>query len=177
MVRSAGWVVDVVIAGDFNRHDQLWGEDVVPERYGEADRLVALMNEFALSSLLQRGTKIWHRGVHESTIDLVLVSEELAGSVISCKTLTSNHASDQEAIDTVFDTSVPERKMPERLLLKNAPWNEINKRVAATLGSKPIGGTVQYQTDRPMAVVLEAMHALTPKAKPAPMRSVDGRKI
>jgi len=105
--------------------------------------------------------------VHESTIDLVLVSEEFADSVIACKTLTSNHASDQEAIDTVFDTSVPERKMPERLP-KNAPWNEINKRVAATLGSKPIGGTVQYQTDRPMAVVLEAMHALTPKAKPCP---------
>ncbi|KAK4081420.1 hypothetical protein Purlil1_11681 [Purpureocillium lilacinum] len=37
------------------------------------------------------------------------------------------------------------------------------KRVAATPGSNPIGGTVQYQTDRPMAVVLEAMHALTLK--------------
>ncbi|KAJ6437636.1 endonuclease/exonuclease/phosphatase [Purpureocillium lavendulum] len=165
--RSAGRVVDVVIAGDFNRHDQLWeGEDVVPERYGEADRIVALMNEFALSSLLQRGTKTWHRGVHESTIDLVLVSEELADSVISCKTLASNHGSDHEAIDTVFDTSVPERKMPERLLLKNAPWNEINKRVAAALGTEPIGGTVHHQTDRLMAVVLEAVHALTPKAKP-----------
>ncbi|KAK4058955.1 hypothetical protein Purlil1_14415 [Purpureocillium lilacinum] len=126
------------------------------------------MNEFALSSLLQRGTKTWHRGVHESTIDLILVSEDLAGSVSSCKTLASNHGSDHEVIDTVFDTSVPERKMPERLLLKNAPWNDINKRVAAALGKDPIEGTVQHQTDRLMSVVLEAMHALTPKAKSCP---------
>lgn len=140
----------------------------MPERYGEADRIIALMNEFALSSLLQRGTKTWHRGVHESTIDLILVSEDLAGSVISCKTLASNHGSDHEVIDTVFDTSVPERKMPERLLFKNAPWNDINKRVAAALGKDPIEGTVQHQTDRLMSVVLEAMHALTPKAKSCP---------
>ncbi|KAJ6439251.1 endonuclease/exonuclease/phosphatase [Purpureocillium lavendulum] len=91
------------------------------------------------------------KAIRLSTIDLVLASEELAGSVISCKTLASNHGLDHEAIDTVFDISVPERKMPERLLLKNAPWNEINKRVAAALGTDPVEGTVQHQTDRLMA--------------------------
>ena len=30
------------------------------------------------------------------------------------------------------------------------------------------GGSVQQQTDRLMKVVLEAVHALTPKAKPSP---------
>ncbi|KAM5344607.1 hypothetical protein ACJ41O_013142 [Fusarium nematophilum] len=32
----------------------------------------------------------------------------------------------------------------------------------------PTGGTVQQQTDRLMSVVLEAIHALTPRAKPSP---------
>lgn len=45
-------MVDVVIAGDFNPYDQLWeGGDVSLERQGEADPIVGLMNELALSSL------------------------------------------------------------------------------------------------------------------------------
>ena len=56
--RNAGTAVDVVIAGDFNRHDQLWGgDDVSLERQGEADRIIDLIDEFALRSLLRRGTK------------------------------------------------------------------------------------------------------------------------
>jgi Endonuclease-reverse transcriptase len=56
--RNAGTVVDVVLAGDFNQHDQLWGgEDVSLERQGEADAIIDLMTEYALSSLLPRGTK------------------------------------------------------------------------------------------------------------------------
>jgi len=48
--RDAGTVVEVVIAGDFNRHDQLWGGDGVSlERQGEADRIIDLMSELALS--------------------------------------------------------------------------------------------------------------------------------
>ncbi|EXL66365.1 hypothetical protein FOPG_17453 [Fusarium oxysporum f. sp. conglutinans race 2 54008] len=59
-------VVDMVIAGDFNRHDQLWGgEDVSLERQGEADQIIGLMSEYALSSLLQRGTKTWQGEEHE----------------------------------------------------------------------------------------------------------------
>ena len=61
--------------GDLNRHDQLWeGIDVSLTRQGEADPMVDLMNEHALSSLLKRRTKIWHGGGQGgncgSTIDL-----------------------------------------------------------------------------------------------------------
>jgi hypothetical protein len=35
--RRGGPRLDVVVAGDFNRHDQLWGGDgVLPTRQGEA---------------------------------------------------------------------------------------------------------------------------------------------
>ncbi len=166
---DAGVVVDVVFAGDFNRHDQLWGgDDVALKRQGEADPIIGLMDEFALSSLLPRGTKTWHGGDYETTLDLVLASEELTTSTIKCAIHETEHGSDHRTIDTVFDISVPVPKQQDRLLLKNAPWKEINARIARALDATPSEGTVQQKTDRLMSVVLEAVHALTPKARPSP---------
>ena len=162
-------VVEVVIVGDFNRHDQLWGgDDVSLVRQGEADQIIDLMGEFALSSLLRRGTKTWHGGDYDTTIDLVLASEELTASTVKCAIHGTEHGSDHRAIDTVFDISVPVPKLQERLLLKNAPWKEINIRIAKTLDITTSEGTVQQRTDTLMKVVWEAVHALTPKARPSP---------
>src|SRR4051794_32118807 len=139
--RAAGTVVEVVIAGDFNRHDQLWGGgDISLVRQGEADLIIDLMSEFALSSLLRRGTKTWHSGEHATTIDLVLASDELAASTVKCAIHGTDHGSDHCAIETVFDISVPTPKQQERLLLKNAPWKEINTRVSRALDARPPGG-------------------------------------
>ncbi|KAJ3461050.1 hypothetical protein MRS44_011917 [Fusarium solani] len=83
--RGSGRAVDMVIAGDFNRHDQLWGGDEVSvERQGEADPIIDLMNDFMLRSLLRRGTKTWQSGDYETAIDLILASEELADTAIKC---------------------------------------------------------------------------------------------
>jgi exonuclease III len=167
--RNAGTVVDVVIAGDFNQHDQLWGgDDVSLERQGEADPIIDLMNELALSSLLRRGTKTWHGGDHATTIDLVLASEDLANTTLKCMIHQTEHGSDHRAIETEMDVSVPALQQQERLLLKNAPWKEINSRITRTLNTTSAGGPVQHQTDRLTAAVLEAVHALTPKARPSP---------
>ncbi|KAJ6114720.1 hypothetical protein N7486_000498 [Penicillium sp. IBT 16267x] len=171
--QDAGTVVETLIVGDFNRHDQLWGgDDVSLGRQGEADPIIDLMNEFALSSLLRRGTKTWHGGGQsvdcESTIDLVLASENLADSMIKCAIHGTEHGSDHRAIDTIFDAPWPVPKHPERLLLKNAPWKEINARIESTLAATSSEGTVQQKTDRLMGAVWEAVHALTPKAKPSP---------
>jgi hypothetical protein len=171
--RDTHTVVEIMIVGDFNRHDQLWGgDDVSLGRQGEADPIIDLMNEFALSSLLKRGTKTWQGGGHsgdcESTIDLVLASENLTDSTVKCAIHGTEHGSDHRAIETVFDTPWPAPKHQERLLLKNAPWKEINARIASTLAASPSEGTVQQKTDRLMSAVWEAVHALTPKAKPSP---------
>ncbi len=166
--RNAGTVVDVVLAGDFNQHDQLWGgEDVTLERQGEADPIIDLMTEFSLSSLLPRGTKTWHGGDHETTIDLVLASKELADTTLKCAVHKTEHGSDHRAIKTVFDTAVPTPKQQERLLFKNAPWKDINARITASLDAASADGTVQQATDRLMAAVSEAVHALTPRARPS----------
>ena len=166
--RGAGQIVDVVLAGDFNRHDQLWGgEDVSLVRQGEADEIIDLMSDYSLSSLLPRGTKTWQGPRYESTIDLVLASEALADSVVRCRTCTTEHGSDHRTIETVFEAAVPEARYEEKLLLKNAPWKEIRARIASNL-TGATGGTVQERTDALMSVVSEAVSTLTPKARPSP---------
>lgn len=166
--QRAGQVVDVLLAGDFNRHDQLWGGDEVSSvRQGEADEIIDLMNDYNLRSLLPRGTKTWQGGDHETTIDLVLSSESLAENVARCATHETEHGSDHRTIETLFDTGVPERAVEERLLFKNAPWKRINARIAANLIDST-DGTVQEKTDALMSVVLEAVQALTPKTRPSP---------
>ena len=164
-----GTRVDVLLAGDFNRHDQLWGGDEVSaDRQGEADPIIELMSEHGLCSLLPRGTRTWRNGGRESTIDLVLASEGLATSVVRCGIHATEHGSDHSAIETTFDVVTPEPVAEERLLFKNAPWKDIRARIEATLHATPVGGGVQQQTDRLMTAVLDAIHALTPKAKPSP---------
>jgi len=137
---QAGRLVDVVVVGDFNRHDQLWGgDDISLTRQGEADQIINLMNEFDLISLLPRGTKTWSGGDFETTVDLVLASADLASSNIKCMIHGTEHGSDHCAIETEFDVSVPVPQAQERLLLKNAPWKEINLRVAAVIRVHPGG--------------------------------------
>jgi hypothetical protein len=59
--RDIGTALEIITVGDFNRYDQLWGgDDVSLVRQGEADLIIDFMNEFALSSLLKRGIKIWY---------------------------------------------------------------------------------------------------------------------
>jgi hypothetical protein len=126
------------------------------------------MMEHALSSLLPRGTKTWQGGDYETTIDLVLASKELADTVLRCAVHETEHGSDHRTIETVFDSSVPVPQQQERFLLKNAPWNAINDRIARTLGATPPEGTTQQRADKLMAAVLEAVHTLTPRARPLP---------
>ncbi|KDN61464.1 hypothetical protein CSUB01_11710 [Colletotrichum sublineola] len=166
--RGTGEVVDVVLTGDFNRHDQLWGgDDVSTNRQGEADPIIELMSDFSLSSLLPRGTKTWHKNDAATTIDLSIASEELARMMIRCAVHETDHGSDHRAIETAFEIVTPNTDSKARLLFKNAPWKAINARIETTLQLVPSGGTVQQQTDRLMSAVVEAVEALTPTAKPS----------
>ncbi|KAH7471925.1 hypothetical protein FOMA001_g13244 [Fusarium oxysporum f. sp. matthiolae] len=71
-------------------------------------------------------------------------------------------------VEATFDSSVPAPKQEERLLFKNAPWKEIKGKIVDRLRDKPRGNTVQQKTDWLMTAVLEAVQALTPRAKPSP---------
>lgn len=65
--------LSVIIAGDFNRHDQSWGGDeVAPRRQGEAGSITDVISRWSLESLLRHGAKTWHDRRHASTIALML---------------------------------------------------------------------------------------------------------
>ncbi|PHH92210.1 hypothetical protein CDD83_8410 [Cordyceps sp. RAO-2017] len=160
---------DVLLAGDFNRHDILWGGDEVSaRRQGEGQPIVDLMNEHGLCSLLPRGTKTWQGPDKESTIDLVLASSELAEETVTCAIHATEHGSDHRAIQTTFDMDMPQRTTMQRLLFKNAPWILIGARVKDELRPLPWTVDVQTQADQLMRVVGEAVHELTPRAQPPP---------
>ncbi|KAM4060887.1 reverse transcriptase (RNA-dependent DNA polymerase) [Hirsutella rhossiliensis] len=130
---GTGKRTDVVLAGDFNRHDLLW-EAIV---------------------LLPRGTKTWQGPDKESTIDLMLVSTELADDMVKCAIHPAEYGSDHRAIHTAFDIDLPERDLTPRLLLRNAPWTAIRNRVEQELRPISWDGSLQDQTDRFMEVVLK----------------------
>jgi exonuclease III len=157
---KTGTRTDIVLAGDFNRHDKLWGgNDVSATRQGEADVIIDLMNEHALLSLLPRGTKTWQNGDRESTIDIILASDELAATVVKCDIHDTEHGSDHRAIETEFDVALPEHHLEPRLLWKNAPWGQIRERIGSRLRVAPEDGNTQEQVDRLMAVVQEVVES------------------
>ncbi|KAJ6438998.1 hypothetical protein O9K51_08401 [Purpureocillium lavendulum] len=160
---------DVVLAGDFNRHDLLWtGDDVSARRQGEAEPIIDLMNEHGLRSLLPRGTRTWQGPDQESTIDLILATMELADEMITCVPHPTDHGSDHRALHTTFDVALPIRVTAPKLMFKNAPWNLIRARVEQGLRELTWTVDVQAQTDQLMRVVLEAIDHLTPRAEPTP---------
>jgi hypothetical protein len=110
--QDTGIVVEVLIMGDFNQHDQLWGGDNVSlERQGEVDPIINLINKFALSSLLKQGTKTWQEGGqggdYKLTINLVLALENLTGSIVKYTVHRTEHGSNYRAIKTMFNVPVP----------------------------------------------------------------------
>ncbi|RFN41629.1 reverse transcriptase [Fusarium flagelliforme] len=166
---STGKRTDIILAGDFSHHDQLWGGDeVTGRREGEAGPIVDLMDEHGLISLLPRGAKTWEGPGGESPIGLMLASAELAEEMFHCGIHPTEHGSDHRAIQTGFDLTTPERTAGARLLFKNAPRNAIRERVRGKLAPLPWDGGVQTQADRLMEVVLEAIHKLVPRSKPSP---------
>jgi exonuclease III len=165
--RQTSTRLEVVVAGDFNQHDQLWGGQDV-SRQGEADPIIDFIAGFSLHSLLPRGTKTWASNGRESTIDLIFASDELAATLIKCGVHEVEHGSDHRAIETTFDIAPPERTVVQRLLFKNAPWKAIRERIAVALQGIPMSTGTQAQTDQLMTIVLEAVYTLTPIAKPSP---------
>ena len=164
-----GTQLDIVVAGDFNQHDQLWGGyNVSQSRQGEANPLVNFLADYSLCCLLPRGMKTWARNGQESTIDLIFASYELSTRLVKCGIHEVEHGSDHRAIETTFDIAPPEQIVEQRLLYKNAPWRAIQERIAKGLENTPIGAGTQQQANQLMAVVVEAVQALTPKARPSP---------
>lgn len=167
--------VDILIAGDFNRHDQLWGGDQVAThiRQGEAEPILLLMADWNLSSLLPRGTITFEEGRWRSTIDLVLASRGLGKRVTRCGIHPVEHGSDHRAIVTTFlsDAQTPTSPGPARSLFREAPWADINRELNDLQTEVPdittreeLNSTVERLTNR----VSQTVRLLVPTARPSP---------
>lgn len=90
---------------------QRGGDEMLPAGQGEADEILELMTRYSVSSLLPRGTNTWKGEDHESTVDLVLVSEGLTDGLIKCGTHGTEHGPDHRTLETVFemDMEIPKR--------------------------------------------------------------------
>ena len=126
----------MIIAGDLNRHDILWGGDAVSdERQGEAEPIIEMMSEQGLLSLLKSGTVTRNQGGDKLTINVIFATQLLTNSMIWCKIHGTNHGSNYYVIKSSFDLSLPERVQTERLLFKEALWSRVREKITELLTS------------------------------------------
>lgn len=139
--RSQSEQVELIIAGDFNRHDQQWGGDRVAlsPRQGEGEPIIQMMSELDLQCPLPRGVTTWHSTDDElcSTIDLILLTPNLTEEVTLCTTDDTKHGSDHCAIRTEFALELERIEAPPRRLWKKARWGLVREMVQKALETQP----------------------------------------
>ena len=164
--------LEFIIAGDFNKHDTMWGGDKVvgSPRQGEAADLIDFMDDFNLTSILERGTITFRnpRG-DESTLDLVLTSPELVNEIQHCRVRDNAHGSDHEPIEALFTLQYEERLQQPKLLFRFAPWDKIKAMVQELLPVTPYDLTsVESCAARIINAVDFAIRTHCPVSKPSP---------
>ena len=100
--------LEVILAGDFNRWDKLWGGNPVAShsKQEEGSLIIDLIADLDLRLLLPQGTiTYWGRRAqssHSSTLDLIFTTEKHATKVLICQPPKNQHGSDHEAIESKF---------------------------------------------------------------------------
>ena len=161
---------EIVIAGDFNRHDVLWGGPSVGNTHGEGQPILDLMIEFDLQSLLPIGRLTWESPGRDAatTIDLVLASPRLTDCKMQCDLSPTRHGSDHRAIDTSFALDLLDIQDEPCYNFDKAPWEEIRAVVKTRLFPVNMHDDVDqfaYQFTRMVVGVLDER---VPKRKPSP---------
>jgi len=172
-VRNYGSGHEVIIAGDLNRHDSLWGGDHVgiSPRQGEAQDIIELMGDLGLQSLLPRGSITYEGAGGETTIDLVLSSEGLANDRLTSQLYDVEHGSDHRAISTSFAIPIESVASEPRRLFKETDWKRIRTVVGQEL--KPMPPRLEEEDVEPQARLLaetiqETLQRHVPLARPSP---------
>ena len=106
--------LELILTGDFNRWDVLWGGDeiVSHSRQGQGQPIINHLANLDPHFLLPRGTIIYTGATRlknaASTVDLIFSNTRLDEDQILCTTLDIDYRSDYEAIHTVFTMATPE---------------------------------------------------------------------
>ena len=168
---QVGYRPELVLAGDFNRHDQLWGGDhiALSRRQGEAEAIINMMQDLDLQSTLSRGTITYEAYQGESTIDLMLVSSSLAQNYVYCKPLETDYGSDHRPIETLFELSIDVEPQQRRRAFRSTDWQQLRESVKEHLETHPIDtaqgvNEIMQQIDD---LVQEGVRKHVPWAKPS----------
>jgi ribonuclease HI len=169
------WGADVqlFVAGDFNRHDQLWGGDAVAssQYHGEGTPILEWMGDLGMNSMLPRGTKTFKVGLYETTIDLALTSDGLFQKMLKCQIHDTEHGSDHRAIASTFNDWRIENSDYPKLNFRRTDWEAVRKDLQEQLG--PIIAIhsideLEHQTETIIRCVKEAAARHTPETRPSP---------
>jgi ribonuclease HI len=163
--------LEVFIAGDFNRHDTIWGgnEVATEQRQGEGSRILDFIEENNLQLLTQRGVATWERNGSASTIDLTMVSERLFYDRNTCQLFENEYGSDHRAIHTAIGMGeVIEDPAAPRYMLQKADWKAIRSRIEQQLINNPFPtNDLEAMQGYIQDVTQTAIDHHCPKAKPS----------
>ena len=115
--------IEAIVAGDFNRHNSLWGGDCINSiaSQEESEPILEFMAKWSLQCLLPVGvTTFTSDAGRTSTIDLILTTPELSSELAKCSIWEHEYGSDHRAVQTRFWMDIDKQESQERLLFKNA---------------------------------------------------------
>ena len=163
--------LEIFIAGDFNRHDIVWGgnEVALGTRQGEGGRILDFIEENNLQLLTQRGVPTWERNESTSTIDLTMASERLFEDRDTCQPFKNEYGSDHRAIHTAISMGdVIEDPTAPRYLLQKADWKAIRDKIRQHLADIPFPtDDLEAMQSYIQEVTQTAIEQHCPKAKPS----------
>ena len=163
--------LEILVAGDFNRHDSLWGgpQVALERRQGEGTAITDFIEHSGLQLLTPRGMVTWESNEQKSTIDLIMASERLAEDMIKCKVWDNEYGSDHRAIHTaILMDQILEQPRQERYLLQKANWEAVRETIKQTLASSPFPTTdIEEMQQYIQQATEDAIRQHCPKAKPS----------
>lgn len=163
--------LELILTGDFNRWDSLWGGNLIAAHslQGEAEPLLDLMSKLNLQSLLPRGTVTYSARSVSSTIDLIFATARLAEEIDVCQVYECNHGSDHEAVHLRFSVTMSAPLSTPWLMFKSAPWAKISSEIkdgTAKIDTSP--KDINEYSKQLMRIVTGAIDSHVPRAKPSP---------
>lgn len=173
------WGADIqlFVAGDFNRHDQVWGGEVAAssQYHGEGTPILEWMGRLGMSSMLPRGTKTFKAGPYETTIDLALASDALFQRMLTCQIHGVEHGSDHRAITSTFSDKrgrdITPSRIPARLNFRKTDWEAVRSSLREHMGHLPkiaTANVLEHQANEIIHHVHEVATKYTPQTRPSP---------
>ncbi len=169
--------IELLVTGDFNRHDPLWGGDgAVPTHHiGEGVPILEWMGKLGLTSLLPRGTITFQRGEAETTIDLALATERLTRDVLRCQVHNVEHGSDHRAIVTEICNRDSKTPVAAKMNFRKADWEGARRDLESFRGRAPdieSRDRLEHEVDNLVEAVQAAINRHTPLVRSSPYMKI-----